>query len=100
MIGILMFALFTFLGIAEIVVNPINSFVLLTIALIYLRGYRRGKSFIYTASLIAVIFALISILTLVASFINSIILNEPCYCKIDYGLAGIIALPLLWKIKP
>lgn len=99
-LGIVMSTFFALLGIAEISINPINAFVLFVIALVYFRGYQRGKSFIYTASLIAVIFAIISILALMASCINCVVLNEPYEWKLDYGLAGIIALPLLWKIKP
>jgi len=99
-LSIAMFLLFTFLGIAEISINPVNAFVLFVIALIYFRGHQKGKSSIYTASLIAVIFATISILALIASCINCVVLNEPYEWKLDYSLAGIIALPLIWKIKP
>ena len=99
MISLVMAVFFAILSFLEFTINPVNSFVLFTIALVYLRGYKKGISFVYTASLIAIIFALISFLTLVASLIDSIILNEPCVCKFDYGLAGVVSLPLLRKMK-
>jgi len=96
-IGILMAVFFSVLAIAELTINPVNSFVLFTIALVYLRSYKKGNSFVYVASIMAVLFAMISLLTLVASFLDSMILNEPCVCKLDYGLAGFVSLPLLIK---
>ena len=99
-LSIAMFFLFIFLGIAEVSINPVNAFVLFVIALVYFRGHQKGKSYVYTASLIAVVFAIISILALIASYIDCMILNETYEWELEFGLAGIIALPLLWKIKP
>ncbi len=98
-IGIVMSILFTILGVLEIEVNAVNAFVLFVVALVYLRGYWRGKSFIYAASLIAFVFALISILALIASFVNCLVLDEPIKWVFDYSLAGVATLPLL-KMKP
>ena len=94
LIWLIMAAFFMLLALLELKVNVVNSFVLFTISVVYLRGYTQGNGFIFTASLIAVIFALISLLTLLASIFDSLILNEPNY-KLDYSLAGLIALPLL-----
>ncbi|RLI77964.1 hypothetical protein DRP07_11555 [Archaeoglobales archaeon] len=99
-IGMLMFLFFTFLGIEEAMINPINAFVLFVIAFVYLRGFQKGKSYIYTASLIAAIFASISILTILASYADSLLLGEEFELSFEWSLLGVFALPILWKLKP
>ncbi len=98
--GIVMFLFFILLGIKEAQINLINSFVLFVIAFVYLRGFQRGKSYIYAASLIAVVFASISVLTVVASYANSLLLGEGFKFNLEWSLLGLISFPFLLGLKP
>ena len=92
-----MLVVFALLGAMEAKINPINAFVLFVIALTYFRGIQRGKSYIFSASLIATTFALLSLLTLIASYVNSLLLGEEFKLSLEWSLAGLICFPVLFK---
>lgn len=96
-LGTILFLTFLFLGIEELEINPINAFVLFVTAFTFLRGLQKGESYLYTASLIAVVFGLISALVVVASFANGLLLGEEPEFNLEWSLMGILLLPILSK---
>jgi len=76
--------------------SPMNSFVLLVIAALYLKGFLLKKdSYVLVGSLIALIFAVLSTLALLASYANSAILGEEFKLRFELGIIGYIGLAFL-----
>ena len=96
-ISIVMSAIFVLAGVMETSINLINAFTLLVIAIVYFRGYQKGISYTYTASLIAVIFALLSLLVLIASFVDNLLVGTGL--SLSWSLIGFVSLPLILRIK-
>ena len=96
-LGIVMSLIFLLLGVMEASTNPINAFVLFVTALIFFRSIQRGESYIFSASLVASTFALLSLLTLIASYANSLLLGEEFRLSFEWALVGLVCLPMLCR---
>jgi hypothetical protein len=96
-VNLLMSSIFILAGAMETTMNPVNAFTLFVIAMVYFRGLQRGNSYIYTASLLAVVFAVLSLLVMGASFADSL-LSGTFKISTDWGLIGFVSLPMVFRI--
>ncbi len=76
----------------------LNAFVLLTIAAIYLRGgTSKSKTYTFAASLLAVCFATLSALAMLASAIDATFFDGSF--RVETGIFGFLSLPLLERLR-
>uniref|UniRef100_A0A7C4S5D7 Uncharacterized protein n=1 Tax=Geoglobus ahangari TaxID=113653 RepID=A0A7C4S5D7_9EURY len=88
MVGLIYGLLFLILALIEIKINILNSFVLFTISAIFLKGAVKSKeNYYFVGALIAIIFAVLSLLVLIAT------------ADFSYGLFGFFALPYFFILK-
>ena len=88
--------LFILASIFQFQTSPMDSFVLALISALYFKGLiSRKGSYVIVASLIAVIFAVLTTLVIFADYANSIISGEEFKFKLELGILGYVGLVFL-----
>ncbi len=96
MIELAVAVLFTLTSFFEFFRSPMDSFVLAVIAALYFKGcFSRRGSYIIVASLLAVVFAILTTLVIIANYANSLILGEEFKFKLELGIIGYLSLIFL-----
>ena len=94
--SLVMGTFFLILGLIELRNSVLNSFVLLTISAVYFRGVRKGDAYLVGASILAVCFAAVSLLSMLSSLINHTFFGEEA--RFEIGVLGFVALPFLRRM--
>jgi len=98
MLNLVFALLFASLALIEAKNSLLNAFVLFTIATTYFRGWRKkSKAYTATASILALCFASLSMLIMLAYAVNAAFFGEAF--KFETGIVGFVTIPLLLKLK-
>jgi len=89
--------IFMALAVLEARNSVLNTFVLLTIAATYFKGAKKGYAYMMAASLIAVCFAAVSGLSMLASVINATFFEGQK--SFEVGIVGFVSLIPLLKLR-
>ncbi len=94
-------ALFLSTAILQFKNSPPDSFVLMTISLIFAISVFRGEVYALSASILAVVFAALSVLSALSSSILMLLSHKPIAIafKSQLGVVGFLTLPVLLKVR-
>ncbi len=89
MVGLIYFLLFSFFGVLEAFKSVPNAFVMFTVSAVFLKGtLKNRRSYHLGASIIGFVFGVISILSMLSSYIVGDF-------TFSYGFVGLFTLPYL-----
>ncbi len=98
MLGLILSLVFLVLALITARENALDALVLVVVAATYFKGWRKGsRGYLYAATILAVIFATLCLLILIANVIDAVVTGESLELKLNPGIVGFITLPLLLK---